>query len=250
MISGLSVMIVLISNPDSSIIWSVLHGIPVILVTMTAFIINDIYDYEKDLASNFDRPIVKGTLQRSTASRYAALIAFCATTTAMLLQANGSFFIFVLALLGAILYSPASRRVPVLKGIFTATLCLAAVKYAETVAGISIQVYLYLTIAFFIVGRELWLDTKHFDIDCSYDLKTIPAYLGLNTSKVIAWILMSASTVNFLLYQTDIFALILSSLSVVCLGMAILFDSLNLVQHGGITTLAMVFIILAIPFTI
>jgi 4-hydroxybenzoate polyprenyltransferase len=248
--SGLFVTILLLGDSGFSIMWSVLHGIPVILVTMTAFIVNDIYDYEKDLLSNFDRPIVKGLLQRKTARRFAAFLALCATIIAVLFKVNESFIIFAAALIGAFLYSPTSRRAPVIKGIFTAALCLAAVKYAGTIAGITIPIYLYTTIAFFIVGRELWLDTKHFDYDSSFDLKTIPSFIGLNNSQVIAWSFMFGSIVTFLLIQTNISALILASGGVVCLGLAILFDVLNIVEHAGFTTLAMLFIILAMPYAI
>jgi len=103
LMSGLFVTMMLLREPRYSIVWSVLHAIPVILVTMIAFIVNDIYDYEKDLLSNYDRPILKGSLKKNSASLYAIVYAIIATILALLIKVNESFIVFAAALIGAVL---------------------------------------------------------------------------------------------------------------------------------------------------
>jgi len=249
-VAGLVVFVILLSNARFSVLSSIFHSMPVVLVTMMAFVVNDIYDYEKDVRGNLDKPIAKGLLSKKTATLYAMVIACSATITELLLNGYSSLIVFLAALFGALVYSPLSTKVPTAKGFATAALSLMPVIYASSIANISVPYYIFFSIALFIIGREILLDTKHLVGDLASGIRTISSYMGLNISRIVAWSLMFAGVVYFFLNLTSVYAVALSSAGLFCLMLALILDIRNRVKHGGITILTMIFTLLAIPFAI
>ncbi len=61
-VAGLSTFVILIKKDLSPIFMDIMQTLPMILITMVGFILNDIYDYDKDAISNVkqadsERPI-------------------------------------------------------------------------------------------------------------------------------------------------------------------------------------------------
>lgn len=229
---------------------SALYSLPVLLVIMTTFIANDIFDQEKDSHSNFNKPIAKGLLKKETAQKFA--LAFAVSSVAIELFLNGNVYmtIFLAALFGGLLYSPLSAKIPTAKGLATAALSLMPFVYASAIVDFSISYYVFLSIALFIFGREILLDSKHIEVDAAVGIQTIPAYIGLKTSRFLAWGLMIAGVIYFLLNATDAHAILLSLAGLLCLMLALLYDIRKKVNSGGLTILTMILTTLAIPFTI
>ena len=153
---------------------------------MTAFIANDIYDQEKDSHSNFYKPIARGLLQKEIAKRFAVAFAGSAVVIEWFLNGNAYLAIFLAALFGGLLYSPLSAKIPTVKGLATTALTLMPVLYASAIVDFSISPYVFLSVALFIFGRELLLDTKHIKVDAAVGKQTIPAYIGLTTGRFLA----------------------------------------------------------------
>jgi 4-hydroxybenzoate polyprenyltransferase len=249
-VGALVVIAVLFIQMEYSLAQSVLYSMPIALVIMVAFLVNDIYDQEKDSHSDFDKPIAKGLLDLGVARNYAVGFALSAISLELLLNGYRHMALFLMALLGAVLYSPFALKVPTMKGLATTVLSLLPVAYADALVGFSIDQFVFLSVGLFIFGREILLDTKHIAVDSAAGLRTIPAYIGLETSRIFAWSFMFAGIVVFLANVTNTYAVGFSLAGFLCLIAALLLDVRNKVPTAGLTILVMVLATLAIPFTI
>ncbi len=246
-VAGLAAFLILRSNNTYSLWWSLIHSIPFVLVTMAGFIVNDVYDYEKDSRANVERPIAMGQLDRIRALYYALAIAAVAIGLSLFTPSYLGRAALLTTLVAVLLYSPLSRHVPIIKGAITAGLCLAPVIYASYLTTLQVPLFVYSSIAIFILGRELLLDTKDVERDLASGIKTIVAYLGTNLSRFVAWLLMFLGSVYFLLNLTSQYAIAVASLGLCCLGIAFALDRQNQVKDGGITIISMILFLFAIP---
>jgi len=247
-VAGLAMFNILLQNSESPAWWNVLQSLPIVFATMTGFILNDIYDYEKDSLGKLQRPIALGLLSRPRALFYAFLLVACAIIVEGLINQFGSIDILAITLVGVLLYSPLSKRVPSLKGIATAALTLTPIFYASAILNKPVPTFIYFATSIFIIGREILLDTKDFERDMKYGLRTLVAHLGLPVSQYVAWLLMFVGVSYFVLNLANPFGMILSGLGLVCLIIALIIDLKKRMTNGGLTIVAMILCILSIPF--
>jgi 4-hydroxybenzoate polyprenyltransferase len=149
-----------------------LHAIPAILLTMTAFVLNDLYDLEKDRkADRWDKPLVSGRV----------CLATCWAFAVVLVLATTEFFcsrsILVLHYCGRSLrrQSLFVRR-PKTASLATALLCCTPLAYGSQVAHDPVSELKYVAFITFIVGRELLMDVIHYSGDIHAGLCTLVAY--------------------------------------------------------------------------
>lgn len=249
-VAGLAMFNILLQDSEFPVWKDALQSLPIVLATMTGFILNDIFDYEKDSRGKLRRPIALGLLDMGTAWWSAVLIAFGAIFIEAIVNQLASLDILAATLVGVLLYSPLSKHFPPLKGIATAFLTLTPIIYASVILQTHIPPFIYFATAIFIIGREILLDAKDFERDIKSGIKTLVYYFGIPKSTFIAWLLMFTGVVYFLLNLSNPFGELMASLGLICLVLALLLDHKKKFRDGGITLLTMILCILAVPFAI
>ena len=189
-ISGILTSLIILTHSDSQLLQGFLRGLPIIFVTMIGFILNDIYDYEKDKASKKNRPICTDRLKVKATLKWIILISILASVIDILYKDYTSLLVIMFTIVGVAFYSPFSRRIPLFKGFYTALLCCAPLIYGLTIVRYPINFYYLIPIVIFVIGRELMLDVFDLAGDSIYKLKTIPIYLGKWLSLNLSWLCM------------------------------------------------------------
>lgn len=190
---GFLTWLILALNTNLDPLASVGRIMPIILVTMIGFILNDIFDVEKDKDSQKVRPIVKGRLKIASAKMGLTYLCIAAVLLEGIHADLNSFIVIFIALLGVFLYSPFSHGAPVLKGLWTSILICTPLFYSEAISSIQMPARLYVALIAFVLGRELLMDVMDYIPDRRYGLKTLPYYLGTQKSVKIGSALMLIS---------------------------------------------------------
>lgn len=174
-------------------------ALPMLLVAMASFMMNDLWDRTKDTSAQRQRPLAQGLLTPrevlvglSAASALALFVAWLLWPLPLVLVAAA-------ILSSALLYSPLATAVPVLKNPYAALLCCSPVIYAHAATGRPVFSEGLLVVAVFIFGRELLLDVKDHEGDWASGQRTLPFYLRLGPAAVLAWLLMGCSLLLLLL---------------------------------------------------
>ncbi len=249
-VAGL-LMFVLLAGDNQHPVWKdILLSIPIVLTTMVGFILNDIFDYKKDVQAEVKKPIAMGQLKRERAVIYIIGLTSLALLIEGIVNKYSSIVILLSTLLGVFFYSPLSKRIPILKGVATAALTLTPIIYASSVLKIQIPYFVYLTILGFIFGREILLDIKDYQGDLQHGIKTIVAYLEIPKSRILSWSLMFISVLYYLSKLSSPYSVTLGLLGLTALIVAFIQDRNNQIKNGGITIIAMIFCVLALPFTL
>ncbi|MFI5310922.1 MAG: UbiA family prenyltransferase [Gemmatimonadales bacterium] len=172
---------------------SINAGLAMTVLAMFGFVVNDIFDYDKDRVAGVRRPIADGTLSRRSAALWAAGL----LATAMLLATTVGSGGIVLAITAAalLLYSPLALRLPLGKDVCVAGICCAPLLYGATVVGVPRSWISYVTLACFVFGRELLMDSDEQPGDSRAGVRTIAAILGCRWTTHIGAALMLLSAV-------------------------------------------------------
>lgn len=211
----------IVVNHDYQPALAFIRVIPIALITMIGFIMNDIFDIEKDAISEKNRPIVKRKLSIYSAKNGILYMCGIAIIWEISFANLDSSLVLLLALIGVFLYSPFSHKAPLFKGLWTAVLTCTPMFYAEAIIDIKIPYYVYVLLVIFMLGRELLMDVKDYKSDIFYGLKTLPYFLGINNSVIIAATLMLASMFLFCLSNISILAKLISIFGLFSLIIAI-----------------------------
>jgi len=211
LIAFLFTFISFISIGKISLLDAVLTSIPIYLITSFGFLINDVYDFKKDLEGN---DLTKALVVRQTTLKamYLSMVLILVLLIGMLLYLNDNTVNLYSSciLLGVILYSPFAKHVSSLKGLFTAILCISPILYSSAYLDVPISVWLLTTIMIYIFGREIVLDVFDLKADENSNYITIPSIIGIDASIIFSVFLMSISIV-WIIYnvQFEILPLIL-----------------------------------------
>jgi 4-hydroxybenzoate polyprenyltransferase len=169
----------------------ILVGLAMCTVTMFGFVINDIFDFEKDAAAGVCRPIASGLLSRKLAFLFAILLllALCWLSAAV---SSGS-AVLMLTVVALVLYTPSARHAPLLKGFYVAGLCLAPLYYASVVSHVNFSGAAYALLALFVFGRETLMDAHEIAGDQKAGLRTIAVALGQSDARWLGAVTMIVS---------------------------------------------------------
>ncbi|PWE34081.1 hypothetical protein DDZ14_02670 [Maritimibacter sp. 55A14] len=165
---------------------ALLSGASMVFVTAFAFIINDVYDFEKDeLGGRVDKVLVTGGIKQSTARHLAAFAAVVGVGLAGIIGSEAmSLQLTTCAALAV--YSPFSIRFPIMKGVYSAVVCLAPMLLINTIAGNAIFPTEILLVGFiFFVGRELLVDVNDIEADILAGKQTLAVVCGRRSSTAI-----------------------------------------------------------------
>ena len=133
---------------------SALQALPILLTTMAGFVLNDIYDLEKDRYSQRPKALAIGIVRLGTAQTFALLLIISTLAIAATIARGYSYYVVVGSLIGVIFYSVASRQAPLMKGLVTAALCCSPFIYANEIIAFHLPKYFYPFLLTFIFGRE------------------------------------------------------------------------------------------------
>jgi 4-hydroxybenzoate polyprenyltransferase len=168
-------------------------GLAMTALAMFGFVVNDVFDYDKDAVAGVRRPIASGELS----IRKAVILASGLLATVFVLSAFVGLGGKVLAIttVGLVAYSPIAQRYPLSKGAFVAGLCCSPLLYGSVVGGIPCRWFSYMTLACFVFGRETLMDAEELIGDCLAGMVTIAAVLGYRRTRGIGVAIMFLSTI-------------------------------------------------------
>lgn len=210
MIAGVLVFSIVYKASLFTVFDSICLGLAYVFLTMYGFVINDVFDYEKDKKAGRSRPIAMDLLKREDGLRAAFALLIFPFLVSLFYYESKSFSVLLSAVVLLFMYSYISRNYPITKGIITSILCLSPILYSTSMIGYSASNTAYAAIFIFIFGRELFLDSKDYDGDKLSALKTLPYYFGVGNSKAASWTLMFAGTGLFLFSKLSAFGCFLA----------------------------------------
>jgi 4-hydroxybenzoate polyprenyltransferase len=186
-------------------------------LTAFGFVVNDILDYHKDIAAGVMRPIARGVLSRKAAMLFA--IALLLSTCAVSTSVGSGWKVLAATALALMLYTPAARYLPLIKGFYVAALCMAPLYYGSEVSHAQYSWPSYGLLAVFVVGREALMDANEVQGDLSADMVTIAVVFGEARTKWIGTCIMALSLTAGIMIATGGVAkaaLIVALLSLLC----------------------------------
>jgi 4-hydroxybenzoate polyprenyltransferase len=178
----------------------ILVGLAMFTLTAFGFVVNDILDYHKDRAAGVMRPIATGMLSRKAAMLFA--LALLLSTCAVSASVGSGEEILAATALALILYTPAARYLPLIKGLYVAALCVAPLYYGSTVCRAQYAWPSYGLLAVFVVGREALMDANEVRGDLSAGMVTIAVAFGEARTKRIGTCIMALSLTGGVMVAT------------------------------------------------
>lgn len=164
-------------------------------VTMSGFVMNDIYDREKDRLAGKRRPIALGELSVSSAWSGVVFFLVLALGSAYVgFGLNPALWIAVIAT-GLFAYSPTARRWPLVKGLYTALLAITPFFFAHDAVGFTLPAAILALLLSYIVFREAVLDAVDLKGDVASGVRTVAFFLGTRLTLTIGWMGMFATLV-------------------------------------------------------
>jgi 4-hydroxybenzoate polyprenyltransferase len=217
-------------------------------LTTFGFLINDIFDIEKDRAGGVDRPIAKGSISPRTGAWMA--VGCFVLATALSPHESRAYAILFAAFAALLAYSPLVSVIPIVKGLYTAVLCCAPLAYGAAIVHLPIPVIAYIALVGFILGREFYMDGVEIEIDRAAGMRTIAAVLGSPTTKRVGIVLMVLGSITCTVIANGIRGQAIGALA--ALGIASVFAWPNMDDNWRVSwsRLPMLFAAIALATTI
>lgn len=159
----------------------ILAGLAICTLTAFGFQVNDLLDFRKDQVAGVKRPIATGMVSRSGATLFAFALLLVTFALSVWVGPGGK-LLAVLAL-ALVLYTPTARKLPLIKGLYVAGLCLAPLYYGSIVSSAQYAWHSYAFLAVFIVGRETLMDSNEMRGDRSAGMVTVAVLFGETCTK-------------------------------------------------------------------
>jgi geranylgeranylglycerol-phosphate geranylgeranyltransferase len=164
-------------------------SLPVFVICMCTFILNDIHDIHRDRINHPDRPLPSGDIS----PRSASIIYMSACGVALLLI--GFFtdpylhYIYLSAFVLAINYNVVVDTAPKLKTFYVASLILLCLILVGRIVGSPVNTKLLIAAFLFVLGRELLMDIQ----DIRGDGNTLVKHVGPTTATCLAFCMQAAA---------------------------------------------------------
>ena len=245
-IAGLVVFLVAVSR-GVDVGTALAHMLPITLATMAGFVLNDLFDLEKDKLSTRNKPLAIGLVSLSSAKAFALILVISSLVIAAAIAKGTSYYIVAATLAGVILYSIAAYRTPILKGFITASLCCAPFLYVSEISNASFPMSFYGYLLLFVFGRELLLDARDRTSDEAAGVRTLAAYMDPLLSRTVGWALMFGSVMFVVLNVHGLAQIFLISALValgICLVLYLRSENLGLAWSRAPLLLG----VIAVPF--
>jgi len=203
-----------------SVLGALLQSLPIFLITMAGFLLNDVFDRKKDKLGGVMRPICQGLVSIPTAIFTSLILFCCAILLSGLCGSRMCLLATTCIFLGVVVYSPFSHRFSAFKGAFTSILACSPFAYASVFTGVSLSLRGYFLVAMFIFGRELLLDIKDREVDRRFGMRTLPHILGVDCAYWLSFLIMILSTSGMALSAASalgkVFALLAFIITALC----------------------------------
>lgn len=153
-----------------------LAGLAMYSLTAFGFQVNDILDYAKDRVAGVSRPIPRGALSRRAAALFAVALLLMTFALSAWVGAGGG--VLAATAVALMLYTLSAKKLPLIKGLYVAALCIAPLYYGAQVNGAPYAWPPYLLLSLFIVGREALMDSNEIAGDRSAGMITVAVVFG------------------------------------------------------------------------
>jgi len=174
-----------------SISYSLVRAIPIALILMAGFVINDVHDTEKDRENHPTRALPSALMSPAFAiSLYFSLVTVSLAIVRFYLDAPAT-FLYLILLLGLINYNYVVAYAPTLKNIFAALVfTIPIVILTKYLHGIQAQLPVIAALFATLLGREMLMDV----LDSKGDGKTFAKIIGSKRAVWLAFVLNLFST--------------------------------------------------------
>jgi 4-hydroxybenzoate polyprenyltransferase len=194
---------------------AILVGFVMWTITMLGFVINDIFDFEKDVAASVRRPIAMGSLSRQAALFFVIFLLLVVWSLCAAVGSGTS--VVMLTVLALVLYTPVARQAPLLKGLYVAGLSLVPLYYASVISHVNFSSAAYGLLALFIFGRETLMDAHEIADDQRAGMRTMAILLGQPEARQLGAVMMILSLAGLNLLARGVLGKTLAILSVASL---------------------------------
>jgi geranylgeranylglycerol-phosphate geranylgeranyltransferase len=181
-IAFLSLVLPLYSS-TSNIQYSIIHSLPILTISMSGFVINDLHDIEKDKTNHPNRPLPSKKISPVVACiLYFVLLAL----SLALIKANVEppyTYIYLLLLIGLINYNYVVAYIPSLKDFYVATIGIFPLFILSSLLPGRGHVPVIICLFLFLLGREMLMDIE----DLDGDGETLVKKIGVAKSTYIAF---------------------------------------------------------------
>ena len=161
-------------------------SLPVVPISLCAYIINDMNDLERDAVNHPHRVLPTGKISLKAAASIYIIIFIISLIMVRVLIAPGVHYPYLVLFIASINYGTIVDHLPKLKNIYIAATCLLPFVIANTAAGTTIvSPYLMIAVFFFTLGREMLMDVR----DQEGDGQTLAQALPGLTIPIIAFAL-------------------------------------------------------------
>lgn len=215
-IAGFGVTATLAFLPSVSLRTTTSAALAMTLITMAGFVINDLHDRAKDKLKPRQGPIARGQIPTHHAITFSVLLLACGVAATPMQGRSAA--VLIVTLVAVVLYSFFAHWLPAFKGIYTALMCCAPLVYGVEIGDGNYTSAVYLTLALFVYGREVFLDIRDVDADSRFGLRTVPVLIGNAAARAlavgsmllacIATMLLVRSTVGYIAAGSSFVALI------------------------------------------
>lgn len=203
----------------------ILRCLPLFLLTAAGFVLNDVFDREKDRDARVRRPIATGELRASIAAYFGGALILAAVSWELFYGVSASLLVVAATGLGVVAYSPSARLFPLAKGLFTAFLSCAPLLYATSLSARLPNAWCLLVCCGYVIGRELLLDAKDLDGDRRAGIKTLASLLGPRHSYLVAFLVMFLAASFGMWLAADAPSRILIIFSMACLLFTLVYSN-------------------------
>jgi 4-hydroxybenzoate polyprenyltransferase len=160
------------------------YGAPTLLISMSAYTLNDLHDVERDLENHPERPLP----QQDLSLRSAVILFFVLlTTTLVLIEAflpTAAKFLFAVAIIASMAYSYIISHFPMLKNAYVALISiLPLLAIRQALGELAPSIEFGLPLFLFIAGVEMLSDIK----DRAGDGPTLANRLGPVTTGILGF---------------------------------------------------------------
>jgi geranylgeranylglycerol-phosphate geranylgeranyltransferase len=166
------------------ILYAFTRALPIAVISMCGFIINNLYDLEKDRQNHPERALPRGDISPIAAGIiYFALLAISLVLVRMYADEANVFF-YLLLLLSVVNYNIAIAYFPYTKNIYVAVAGVVSTFILLTLTG-GLETHLFVVCAvfFYLLGKEMLMDI----LDAKADAMTLVKLIGLKRSENMAF---------------------------------------------------------------
>ena len=169
---------------------SLAFAAPILTSSMSAFVLNDIYDVEKDKVNHPSRALPMGKISLNAAMIIYFALLFATLVLIKALIPTEKLFLYLVFLLIVTNYNHVVERFPRVKNLYVALSVIVPVLVAQQIVnGRQSEIALIASLLLFVIGREMLMDI----IDFEGDGHTFVKLIGVTIGTGLAFLLQAIS---------------------------------------------------------